>query len=229
MSSVVASYTSPTLYVTHDNIERLIDVRALVAGGVAYAIRFSTLITDGLKTGIGIEPAESGESKAEALHIKGSGFLRVKRICKGWETDAPISDALGSLNFIAGFTEKGLDPVVWGTAIQCKTAVDNERLTLDGSINWHVGGVVDFNSLGSMPFTFVFATKLTVGSATQDLNQDFRVLPDGAIEYRVFLDSDYAIYWESGTNHGFKTANGSLACDFMGKICTQEDGSSLSW
>ena len=163
--------------------------------------------------------------------MTGSGFLKVKRICPGWDPDAgPDEKKNGLMELTVNFTEAGVDPVVWGNLRSCRFKVGDEYLTLAGSIQLHVGENLKFDGFGTTPIVTLLRGSMMVGDQTEaSLDVDFRVLPSGVVEYRLFVGDQHVVYWDSVVERGFRASNGTFSCNFEAKQCQGDAGLSFVW
>jgi hypothetical protein len=149
--------------------------------------------------------------------LEAGGFLRVTRICPGWET-SPVADRQrnGFQVLTARFTESGLEPVVWGDVERCRYRFGDSRIEIDAAAGSEYSLAVSrppAEADAGAPTLFVLRLAVTLNGETTDLSTDFRVLPEG-VEYRLERDdgSLTARTDPDGSLH-VRAANGRFVCD----------------
>src|SRR5690606_21565450 len=66
------------------------------------------------------------------VEVTGDGFARITRICPGRDPASGVVDeANGKILMIAGFTDAGLDPILFGRFDDCVLGVAGQGVTLD--------------------------------------------------------------------------------------------------
>ena len=232
LSALLASYQNPTLTLDQQTMPLVADGMAPVAAMVDKARALVPAIQAVLEQSAAEATKPSSLQRPPSLApqaITGEGFAVVDRICPGWE-DAGPNPANGYLHLTVGFTEQGIDPVVWGTAEACKLGINGSGATLSGSVQLSLGNAsVKPEAVLSTPLLLQVQLELTIGESTESIATDFRVDPAGALEYRVFVGELAAVYWDQVTERGYRAANGRFTCDFDLKQCVPESGPTLSW
>ncbi len=235
MAPLVQSYEHPTLVLDGTNIQAAFDSSEVVGKSVKIAASLGTLVHGGVHSGVNADGDQqqigaSGDTSSQPLKVTGSGFLLVHRICPGPDPSKGPDAANGAMDLTVGFTEKGIDPVVWGTFSACQFTLNSAPATVGGALNLFVGDGLTFDAYGTQPVLFAFAGDLATSSGTGKLDVDVRLLPTGAYEYRVVVGDKHAIYWDDLTHRGFRAANGTWTCQFETKQCTKnDDGLQLGW
>lgn len=234
MSALVQSYEHPTLSLDSANIQTAFDLSVSVAGTVEAAVAMVPQLEATVHTALHADgdPHQIGSSGSseKQLAVTGSGFMRVHRICPGPEGSANPDEANGSIDLTVGFTEQGIDPVVWGGLAACRFPLDGDTATLDGAIHLYVGENLSFEMFGTQPVLVDLSGMLTQVSGAENVAADFRVTTAGAFEYRVFVGDEHAIYWDDLSHRGFRAANGTWTCQFDSRLCTRnEDAQQLVW
>jgi hypothetical protein len=161
-------------------------------------------------------------SGSRLLAFEGDGFIRATRICNGWETKPEADrEKNGFIELTLGFTEKGFDPVVWGTLRECLylapsgqvrlTAADSAR----SALNVHLGAAANAETIATQPLLFDINVNGTVAGQTTRLKFDFRVLPEsGNIEFAVPVADEFVIViTHLGLPVGLRAKNGQFTCD----------------
>jgi hypothetical protein len=170
--------------------------------------------------------------------IEGDGFLRVTHTCRGFGAVAPPIDpeANGALSAVVGFSERGLDPVIWGDFDRCEIVVDDRDVRFDGGVALYVGENLRIGGLGTQPILFQLGATVEVdGDELVDGGFDFQVCPpraDGCAPGTVELligagEGETLVFFVDASREagGFRGANGTWDCGFDedGATC-QQDG-----
>jgi hypothetical protein len=186
-------------------------------------------LIDQLKGALGVtlQGAEQarGDAKRDAeqrlLAFTGSGFARATRICDGWTTPpVPDREQNGTMEFVIGFTDDRLDRVLFGTVEDCHYLVGKERLTLTAAnaerpaLSVHLGNATRADDLDSQSLTFDVNLRGRVGADDLRLALDFRVRPNGDVEFRVPTQGDsLVVVTRAGIPTRIRAHNGDFACD----------------
>jgi hypothetical protein len=175
---------------------------------------------------VSVDPAGSGANPLR-LTVKADGYLEATRICPGWALPAVVDDGNGSVDLTATFSERGLDPVVWGKVAACRYRVADARVELtpigdDDSVRVYVGEGIDSETLASQELVFSVNASASVDGESSALDVDFRVLDDGALEFLVPVDSGSLVVHDNGDGtFVVRSRDGSFACA-KGFECDQE-------
>lgn len=174
--------------------------------------------------------ADAGPPLLGDVELVGEGYARIHRICPG-ALDAPTPDeANGYLEMVVGFTDEGLDPIVWGEAHACVVRVADETFTFDGSVAlavddrpWELGP--------DLAPVVVIDAEGRNGSTTVRVRLDLQVdLAERGIALGLELDSGETLeFFARADAKGFRAANGEWACDFGGRTCSDGAGNTVSW
>jgi hypothetical protein len=235
MNAIVASYAHPNLALDAQNVSLVAGALTPVMAMVERARTMEPWIRSTLQNSAdqaveqkSVEPSAPG-LRTEAL--VGEGFIDVVRICPGTDlTAGPDEASNGSLKLTLGFTEDGIDPVVWGAATRCKVGIQSVATTVDGALKVFVGdNGVAFDALTRARMLFQVTLTFTTDQKVDDVSVDFRLDPSGGAEYRVFLGDQHVVYWDDLKQRGYRAANGKFTCDFDKKLCIEESGTTLSW
>lgn len=235
MAPLVESYAHPTLVLDLTNLQNALDLSVSVAGTVQTALDLVPQVKAAVHVGLNADSesdqiGSSGDDSTKPLGFTGSGFLRVHRICPGNTPGAGPDEANGSIDLTVGFTEKGIDPVVWGGFAACQFPLDSEPSLIQGTLQLYVGDSLPFDAFGTQPLLIAIAGDLTTSGVAAQLNVDFRLMPTGGFEYRVFVGDKHVIYWDDLEHRGFRDATGTWTCQFDTKLCAKnEDGQQLAW
>lgn len=233
MSGLLHAYAHPTADLSAQGAADVVAEQVLVAETMesltAAFPEIEEAINQGLLSDGESSPFGSDDSEREPLRVTGSGYLEVTRICPGFDPDQGPDDANGSMRLTVGFTEQGVDPVVWGTLRACRFAVAGQELTLWGDLQVHVGENLQFDTFGEAPVLVRIAGEIDTGGVREGIDVDFRVLPDATTEYRLALGDGHVIYWERVTERGLRAANGNFSCDFEARRCSDDTGTSFDW
>jgi hypothetical protein len=221
MTELVESYDSPTGVF---DAEDTADVAAAVA--VISELLASTDIAPRLRELLAelIEPVAPSSSGQPAggnplrLGLRADGYMEAKRICPGWTLPVQVDPDNGNLNATATFSEKGLDPVAWGSVAACRYRVGQQRVQLSPSsdldaIRVYWGQGVDRDSLAQRDLVFSLALSAEVDDMALDVDVDFRVLKDGALEYLLQVASGFLVVTANiDGSFAVRSRDASLAC-----------------
>jgi hypothetical protein len=169
-----------------------------------------------------------------SLVLEGEGFARITRICTGHGTPAPPIDkaANGHLELTVGYTQRGLDPVIFGGAIDCQEQLESTRLVIDGDVNLYIGNNLQIDDLPASPILFQLAGfALTIDdSEVLAGGFDFQVCRGttstcvpGHFEVLLGLPEEgtLVLFIDLATRRGgFRAANGQWTCDFLAGTCS---------
>jgi hypothetical protein len=154
------------------------------------------------------------------LRIKADGYMRVTRICDGWELPrTPDAATNGSMQVTATFSERGLDPIVWGAAAACRYRAGDSRIELDqvndsqDAVSVYWGESVQRRDLDERTLLADLNLSARVDGQRLALDFDFRSLSDGTIEYRL-LQGNRALIAQLDDAEAVtvRAANGTFSC-----------------
>jgi hypothetical protein len=178
---------------------------------------------------------DAGVPEIAGIELRGDGFVRVHTICPG-DVEAPEPDEArnGAVDLVLGFTDDGIDPVVWGDLSACRFGVPSPlgadiELVLDGTV-----AVI----LSEGPWTRAEGVRPVVrvdGSGTADgetvtVEVDFQLdLLEAELATSVSLaDGSSFLFYARTDRAGFRDGSTEWTCDFGGMTCT--DGTrTVSW
>lgn len=152
--------------------------------------------------------------------FEAGGYMRITRVCPGWARPArPDRAANGALVVTATFSERGLDPIVWGTAEACRYRVGDVPIALDGAdARAHALGVyIADASPGDDVRARTLLVDLDLVAAVDGerlpLDLDFQTLAGGALEYRIPRpDGSLIARVGAGDAVTLRAANGTFEC-----------------
>jgi hypothetical protein len=118
----------------------------------------------------------------------------------------------------ATFSEKGPDPVVWGSVAACRYRVGGTRVELtpagdvDGlRVYWGEG--VDRETIASKDLVFSIDVRADIDGESSALDVDFRVVDQGTLEYLVPVDSGVLVVRANADGtFVLRSRDGSFAC-----------------
>jgi len=162
---------------------------------------------------------ESANNGGLRLRLRANGYLKATRICPGWASSAEVDAANGTILATATFTQRGPDPVVWGTVDACRYRVGNSRIELTprdagDALRVYWGEGVDQESLDTQDLVISVNLRADIDGESAAAAVDLRVLGEGALEYRVPVASGIVIARanDDGT-FLLRTRDGDFACD----------------
>lgn len=245
------AYDAPTAEISRDRLDDLLAQSAIFVAAVDQLGIERTLLQS-LRAGLAQVGSSSGSARRidssglavqqHALSLPGNGYVEVRRICDGWNV-APVADPdNGELQLIAGFTESGIDPVVWGTVTACRYRLSGHQVQLDGlaadpaqgDVRLYVGENAAADELVTFPDPVVveLSAQATVdGQALATTELNFRIdLQTRALELLVPLGSGYALVRVDPARGGTLEArgvNGTFSCEPEALRCVAPDGEEL--
>ena len=169
--------------------------------------------------------------KRQPFSLSANGYANAVRTCNGWaSTPTANRDANGSISVTFGFSERGLDPVIWGDAVRCRYVVDGRQVELDragdgSSVKAYIGDAATFDNYDEQPLIFAFNLTGIVDGTSQSLHLDFQYAPSTeAIGMRVSgTGGDIIVETSEGEIVQVRAANGTFQCDQ--DRCTSSDQS----
>jgi hypothetical protein len=217
LSGLVASYESPGA-----DFDPSLASDVQVALGAASALLAQTQITPQLTALFGdlVQPLATDGSSAAKLALTADGYLTVTRICPGW-TLPPVADAAqnGSFDATATFSERGLDPVAWGTLSACRYLVGQSQLELtalpgrDVALSVYWGQDADPDALTERTLLFSLGLGAVLDGTALSLDLDFRLLQGGAVEYRLEPElGSLIVRVATDRSVVLRARNGTFAC-----------------
>lgn len=228
MDALVESYAMPS---RNFDAQAAIDLQQLVERKVRELIDASGIV-DAIEAAI--EALNNEPQAAAPLELEGEGFVTLTRTCAGHGIPAPPvnKDANGFLELTVGYSDDGIDPVVFGDAVACKEQFGSSQVDLAGELNVSFGKAIKLAELATTPLLFDLRDfRLAVGGV-EVLNGglDFQLcrgdattcVPD-AFELLIGLPGDTSLVFfiELATKTGgFRAANGVWTCDFVNGTCT---------
>lgn len=241
MGTLVGAYATPTAALTAENVLRAWSGATDSLGVSERLGNLTFLLEDVLGTAFAAEDEEQQaltlsshavSRREDALSLEGTGFLRIERICPGWDAAGTVDVATnGAARLTALFTERGLDPVVWGDLASCRWPIGERRLHLDGALEVFVGNSVQLDSFGASPIILAFRGAATVDDELlQAAGLDLRWLPDaGGLELRIPVGEEHLVFFRSAVAQGFRAADGVWTCVFEEQRCERDDGTVIQW
>ena len=178
------------------------------------------------------------EQRRDAIKVgnavmEGEGFIRIHHVCEGLA--ATVDEASnGKLTLTAGFSDAGLDPVIWGEFAACVLpGVPSQYL--DGLVSMYIGSNLQFDNLVQSPTLFQFAGFRFAADALEDAGFDFRISAEGGFELRVPLPAGlHVLFYIREGQFGFAALDGDWGCELSldsiraGGLCTKA-GEEVVW
>ncbi len=232
MSALMAIYEAPTGTFDQDS--------ALVAADAAHDIaqQIAELGIDQALQGTVLEAVDAklnGETTTQGsigthrdYQTDGEGYLLVTRICNGWGAE-PMPDPMnGDLRLTVGFTEQGVDAVVWGKATSCQYAQGSHRILLHGldgaaagELRLSFGSPVAFDQVAARPMLLDLDIAAELDGTETLADFDFRIDPlTGTLELRVAVaDGDIIVSASTSLLTGVRAKNGNFGCNESTRTC----------
>lgn len=260
MQATIDAYAAPNGWLDATSVFELagaVSQRTNVIDSLAIDVRLldaarSAIAQINQQTGVQAPPAASPQAarqalsagevavSSQALTVAGEGYLIVTRICDGWGV-APIPDfANGTMQLTVGFTEQGVDPVLWGSLALCKYRLNERFVQLDGrsfdrsrgDVRVYVGNNVTTATFGTFvePVLVELEAQVVVDGAEVAGLLSFQIdVNTRALALLVPLLSGNVIVSLDAARLGavVRAGNGTFACDFTAPRCTAPDGSTI--
>jgi hypothetical protein len=154
------------------------------------------------------------------LRIEADGYMLVTRICSGWAaTASPDRTENGALLVNATFSERGLDPIVWGTAAACRYLSAGARVQLDqpfgasDAVSVYWGESVERENLEQRALLVDMNLAAAIEDQPLSLDFDFRSLENGNIEYRIPRRDGSLVAEVVGDRVRLRAVDGTYDCD----------------
>jgi hypothetical protein len=188
-----------------------------------------------------LREADDLQASAQALTIKGAGYLVVTRICDGWGT-LPVPDLGNGISQLTiGFDEQQVDPVIWGTLSMCRYRVGEHLIQLDGAspdraagdVRAYIGPGITLANAASLPNPILIEVnaRATVDGVAVMGSFSARIaLATRALELLVPLPSGNVIVAVDAVRSNVvsvRAANGTFSCDYRALRCSDPSGAQL--
>jgi hypothetical protein len=117
----------------------------------------------------------AGHGEDATTIFSGEGWARLTRVCGG-HGKQPVADREnGTVALTVGFSDRGLDRVIWGDFDACKMSIAGRDIELDGQVRVDLGGVLALGGPLEFRPTVQVQGALTSGGETQQVSIDFRL------------------------------------------------------
>jgi hypothetical protein len=180
----------------------------------------------------------TGGGGKNPYELVGEGYARIERICTGYGDPTPAIDkaANGYLQLTVGYTEKGIDSVIWGGATACEEQSGTTQLRINGQINLHIGNWLHVGDLPTLPVLFRLSDfafhvddveEVSGGFDFQVCRGDVSNCKSGFVEMLLALPSGGSVvfFFDTATKDGgFRAANGIWTCAFLDGTCNDGQG-----
>lgn len=232
MSALVEAYLSPDGVFNDDLAQDILDAARAVRDLVE-ALGVDDAILDALETAFDFDAGGGeGEGEGEGIAaigemIEGDGYLEVTRICNGWGAEPEPDPENGTIALVVGFTEAGIDPVIWGDAADCEYRLGDARVRIDAGgveddwdVRLWVGDSITFESFGESPIIIDVDLAAAIDDVADVADFDFQVDPaTGAIEVRVEAGGGFVAVSVAGETWRIRASNGEFDCDPVDETC----------
>jgi hypothetical protein len=247
MSELVADYQAPSGILDQATMDALeADVRRSLAELSELALdQIVDRLREALASNAAVQTGEAtlrtnGElaTRTDALTVTGEGYLVVTRICDGWSEAPSVDPTNGFMRFWAGFTEAGLDPVLWGGFSSCQYLVGGQKLLFgagarpeDGALRVFVGRGMAVADFGTQPVLVAVDLDTEIEGVKLPIQLDFRLdLASRRLEFRIPSASGPLVASTgAGALLGVRAANGEFTCDLVSLQCQNETGDVVSF
>ena len=178
-------------------------------------------------------------AKRQALSLAANGTLGIKRIYAGWAATPSPAPENGSLSLRVNFSERGLDPVAWGDAANCRFLTDGARVLVDegsgrkGDLRLWLGRSATFKSFGDQNLIFDLDLKVEVEDVGDTAALSFGFEPSaGLVSVSVGADDQSRRVVVSPSSPSVLTVaaqNGTFECNLTDRECRSDVGQSFSF
>ena len=203
MTALVEAYENPDGVLTQETVEVIaddVDARLDSIARLGVEEQLIDAIDDALAEA---EAADFGDlekrsdelaTTRQGLSFSGDATLKVTRICNGWGPEpVPDKGENGFFRLNVNLSEKGVDPVIWGKASECKYLLSGAEVLVDagtrgalGDLSAYIGSNATLDSFGDDPIILAFDLATSVDGVREPVALDFRIdIPTRAIEVRV--------------------------------------------
>jgi hypothetical protein len=235
MSELIASYATPT---ANFDLQGATELQPFVEDKVSALIDFDAIV-DRIQEAIeALNDDGASLLPTRSIVLEGEGTARVQRICTGFgDPEPPIDkDANGFLELTVGYSNDGLDPVVFGGATACQEQVGGVRMEVAGDVNLFVGVGTGITELAATTFLFQLANFSFLVNDVERISGgfDFEVCRGeqtacvpGHVGMLFTLGSGSTlIFFVDLTTKtgGFRAADGVWTCNFPTGECTSDQG-----
>lgn len=175
---------------------------------------------------------------ANVPDLSGSGYVTVTRICGDWSAGQKPDKKNGSMRFTMTFTEKGPDPIVWGSFSGCSYDAGGVKVKVGAGNNGQTGEVsadfgngLSFSGYDGSPVLFNANVLAEVNGKPYTIDFDFRIKPaTRELELRVPVsDGDVIVELSPAGLGSIRAGNGTFTCDAATSSCTAKTGASITF
>ena len=221
MSALVESYRRPTARFDAQRLPELVAAVVVVdelLDRTSLRTELVNVLRDVLDAAVDASTRVDDELN---LDLVADGYMRITRTCAGWSSPpAPDRANNGALLVTATFTQRGLDPTLWGDAERCRYLSGDVQVELQQEsgrsdavrVNW--GEAIEAESLDERALIVDMTLTAFLDGESLPLDFDFRSLGDGSIEYRIEQDDGSVIARIGSDNRvRLRAGNGTFDCD----------------
>lgn len=177
----------------------------------------------------------------QAFGVNGGGWVMVTRICDGWGEQPSPNPENGTMVLNAGFTETGVDSVVWGKLRSCKYPVEIDEDTTyqiainggdnDLALSVYIGDAISFSGIDVQPFIAIIDADVTINNTTIPLKTSLRYdYKEKTLDFVLPVPTGTAVARVTGANtFTLRGATGTLTCDRQKKTCKTASGQTISY
>lgn len=239
LQPLLDAYSSPTGTIdqkTFDSVKQTVFDRQSLLDQAEVDQLFTDALDVSLAGAADAGAADAGKP-VDVPKFEGDGYVTVTRICGGWGNAVP-DKANGSMRFTMTFSEKGPDPVVWGTFSDCTYSTGGAHVRVGagkdgqtGQMSADFGHGLSFSGYDGSPVLFSANVLAEVDGQPYTIDFDFRITPNTReIELRVPVqDGDVIIELSTASFLGIRAGNGIFTCDSSTQTCTAKSGASISF
>jgi hypothetical protein len=154
------------------------------------------------------------------IDFEADGYMRITRICTGWAaTASPNRAENGALLVTGTFSERGLDPTLWGESERCRYLSGDVQVELvqdpgsTDAMKVYWGEAIEAATLDERALIVDMTLLARLDAQELPIDVDFRSLADGSIEYRIEQDGGSLVARIGGDERLLvRAGNGTFDC-----------------
>jgi len=177
--------------------------------------------------------SEGDEELLTGPFKKANGFITVRRTCGGFGERPTVAPENGRIVLSAGFTDRGVDPVLWADLEACQERVFDRaftQITVSGRVILILGDG-PINPSTDVSFLTGFNLQIETDLGTADVAGSFFYDPAMSRFLMLIRDDEgrTALFYSRPGSAGILTADGAYECDFPARSCISPSGTVVTW
>jgi len=177
--------------------------------------------------------SEGGEELITGPFKKADGFITVRRTCGGFGERPTVAPENGRIVLSAGFTDRGVDPVLWADLEACQERVFDRgftQITVSGRVILILGDS-PITPSSDVSFLTSFDLQIETDLGTAGVAGSFLYQPAMNRFLMLIRDDEgqTVLFYSRPGSAGILTADGAYECDFPARSCTSPSGTAVTW